>query len=130
VLLAACGGEPAEERLRQRIDAMQAAMEERRPADFMDGVAADFGGNDGMDRAALHNFLRAQVLRNAALGATRGPTSVEIRGDRAEVRFDVVLTGGAGRMMPERARALSVTSGWRDVDGEWQVYYAEWKPVF
>ena len=49
----ACSRTPPEQRLRGQLSAMQQALEERRAADFMDGVAEDFAGNRGMDRAAL-----------------------------------------------------------------------------
>jgi hypothetical protein len=129
-LLAGCREEPAEARLRARIDSMQQAVEERRMSDFIEGVAPDFAGNNAMDRTSLHSLLRVHALRNQAIGATRGPLQLEILGDRATVEFELLLTGSEHRVMPDRARALSITSGWRDVDGEWQVFYAEWEPIF
>jgi hypothetical protein len=128
LLLGACSREPAEVRLRATIDAMQAAAIERRPGDFMEQVADDFVGRDGMDRAALHNLLRVQLLRNAKIGASFGPLEIEMQEPRATVRFTLVLTGGSGGLLPERAQGYAITSGWREVDGEWQLFLAEWKP--
>ena len=127
-LLAACAKPPAEQRLRERIGAMQEAVAQRQVSDFMEGVADDFIGNGGIDRAALHNLVRLQVMRNASIGATMGPVTVEMQGERARVEFDVVLTGGAGGLLPERAQAYAIESGWREVDGEWVVFAAEWEP--
>ena len=124
--LAGCGSEPAEQRLRSTIDAMELAAVERRPGDFMDSVAADFVGNGNIDRAAMHNLLRAQLLRNAEIGVTRGPLEVELQGDRATVRFKLVATGGSGGLLPERAQGYDITSGWRDEDGEWKLFLAVW----
>ncbi|UWX04587.1 hypothetical protein H1235_07725 [Pseudoxanthomonas sp. NC8] len=93
----------------------------------MDGVAEDFGGNAGMDRAALQQLVRAQILVNADLGLTLGPAEVQLQGERATVRFSAVATGG-GRLLPDRAQAQEVTSGWRDENGQWRLYYAEWRP--
>ncbi|MBB5208260.1 nuclear transport factor 2 family protein [Chiayiivirga flava] len=129
MLLAGCGRAPAEERLRDRFEAMRTAMLERRPGDFMDGVAEDFVGEGNADRAALHNILRAQLLRNSSLGATIGPLDIVVDGDRATMQFTMVLTGGAGGFIPERANGWSVKSGWRDGDDGWQVYFAQWEPV-
>lgn len=126
--LAACSGSPDEARLRETIDAMQAAVQERRPGDFMDSVTEDFLGDGGLDRAAMHNLLRAQLLRNANIGATRGPLDIQLQGDRAVVDFSVVLTGGAGGLVPERAQGYSIHTGWRIEDGEWRVFLAEWDP--
>jgi hypothetical protein len=127
LLLAACSGEPAEQRLRDTIDAMQLAAIERRPGDFMESVAEDFIGEGSLDRAAMHNLLRAQLLRNKEIGATRGPLDIELQGDRATVRFKLVVTGGAGGLLPERAQGYDITSGWRDEDGEWRLFLVEWK---
>ena len=127
-LLAACARTPPEQRLREQLGAMQAALEERRAGDFMDGVAADFSGNGGIDRAALQQVVRAQLLANASVGLTLGPADVQLQGDRATVRFSAVATGGQGRFLPERANAWELTTGWRDEDGQWRLYYADWKP--
>ena len=128
-LLAGCAREPAEQRLRTTIDELEAAVIERRPGDFMERVAVDFVGDQGLDRAAMHNLLRAQLLRNAKIGVTRGPLDVQMQGERATVKFKLVLTGGAGGLVPERAQGYAVTSGWRDVDGEWELFLAEWEPA-
>lgn len=125
--LSSCGVEPPEERLRTRLGDMQTAMVERRPGDFMEGVAEDFTGNTGMDRAALQALLRVQMLRNSRIGVMTGPLDIAISGDRATVRFSAVLTGGDGGLLPERARAYQVTSGWREERGQWLLYYAAWE---
>lgn len=125
--IAGCRSEPAEQRLRDTIDAMQAAVVERRPADFMEHVTDDFIGNQGYDRAALHNMLRVQTLRNAEIGATRGPLDIQMQGERATVRFKLVATGGAGGLLPERAQGYAITSGWREEGGEWMLFLAEWE---
>src|SRR5690606_6752451 len=48
--LAACSTAPPEQRLRERIASMQAAIEAGESGGFMDGVADDFVGEGGMDR--------------------------------------------------------------------------------
>ena len=123
-----CSRSPPEQRLREQLGRMQAALEQRQPRDFMEGVAADFAGNGGMDRAALQQAVRAQVLVNADIGLTLGPAQVELQGDRATVRFSAVASGGSGRWVPDRVQAWEIVSGWREEDGQWRLYYAEWTP--
>ncbi len=94
----------------------------------MEGVAADFVGNEGMDRAALHNLMRAQVLGNSTIGVTTGPVEIDMKSDQATLRFTALLAGGSGRFIPDSAQTYSITSGWRLEDGQWRVYYAQWKP--
>ena len=126
-LLAGCSKPPAEERLRARIGQMQDAIVARDVSAFMDGVAEDFIGSGNLDRAALQQVVRLQVMRNASIGATMGPITVELQGERAIIDFKVVLTGGTGGLLPERAQGYDIHSGWRDGDDGWQVYHAEWK---
>jgi len=54
--LVACKRDTPEVALRIQLAQMQAAVGERRAGDFMQAVASGFSGNDGMDRAALHNL--------------------------------------------------------------------------
>lgn len=126
-LLSACRQDTPEAALREKLAQMQTAASERRVAEFMEAVASDFAGNAGMDRAALHNMLRLQMLRNSAVGVSIGPLQIEIKGNSATVRMHVVLTGGSGTRLPDSAQAYAITSGWRLEAGQWRVYYADWE---
>ncbi len=127
-VLAACARTPDEERIRAAMDAMQEALENGRPGDFMEHVAEDFTGAEGRaDRESLHNLLRAQVLGNAHIGITRGPADIEISGDRATVRVTATVTGGNARWLPERGSVWAITSGWRKTGGTWHCFNAQWE---
>ena len=125
--LVACAGDTPEAQLRQQFDAMQVAVEAGKASDFIEGVSADFIGEDGIDRAALHNMVRAHTLMNARIGATTGPLDVNVDGDNAEVAFDVLLTSSSGRLLPNQAGTYRVTTAWRREDGDWRVYHARWE---
>ncbi|MEZ5465215.1 MAG: nuclear transport factor 2 family protein [Lysobacteraceae bacterium] len=125
--LAACSTAPPEQRLRERIASMQAAIEAGESGGFMDGVADDFVGEGGMDRRQLRGLIAAQLLRAKEVGVS--VVSMEVRmlaGDRqAEVELDVLLTGGAG-LLPDRASTYGIRTGWCDGDDGWQVISADW----
>ncbi len=127
--LASCSPEPPEARLRERIAGMQQALEAREVAKFMAGVADDFSGETGLDRKGLHNLLRVQMLRHAAIGVTLGPLDLSLHGERATVKFSVMATGGSGGLLPDSARPWVVESHWRDGADGWQVFLAEWEPM-
>ena len=128
MMLASCSGDTPEAQLRQQFDAMQAAVEAGKPSDFIEGVSADFTGEEGIDRAALHNMVRAQTLMNARIGATTGPLDVKVDGENAEVAFNILLTSSSGRFLPSQAGTYRVTTAWRREDGDWRVYNARWEP--
>ncbi len=126
--LVACARPAPEQQLRDQFAALQQAVEQRRPADAMDGVAEDFSGPGSMDRAALHNLLRAQLLARDSIGVTTGPLEIELQDDTATVRFDALLTGaGRGRWLPDSAQSYRVTTGWRRDGDDWRLYYAQWQ---
>ncbi|WP_369975301.1 nuclear transport factor 2 family protein [Xanthomonas bundabergensis] len=124
--LPGCQRDSAEQRLRKDMAALQEAVEEHRLRDAMAGVADDFAGEAGMDRAALHNLLRAQFLANARIGVNTGPLSIALQGDDATVRFDAVVSGGDARLLPERMQRYEVVTGWREQDGRWRLRHAQW----
>lgn len=125
-----CGRKPPEQQLRQTIAAMQEGVEAGKPNDFMKAVSEDFVGNEGLDRAGLERLLKGQLLLNAKVRTQTGPLQVELgEGGTATVRFTVLLTGGNGGLLPERGQMQDVVTGWREHDGDWQVYSADWKPV-
>lgn len=128
ILCTACARPSDETQIRDALTAMQGAVEAGKPADFMAHVAEDFTGEGGtLDRAALHNLLRAQALANAHIGVTFSAVEVELQGDRATVRMTVALTGGNGRWIPERGSIHRIESGWRKQDGDWRCINAQWE---
>lgn len=128
-VVSACHRDSSEAALRAQLQKMQSAAGEGRIGDFMEGVTGDFAGNEGMDRAALHNLLRMRALAKSNLSVTTSPLQIQMQGAQANVRFDAILTGGGGRFLPDSAQTCSITSGWRIEKGEWRVYYAQWEPM-
>jgi ketosteroid isomerase-like protein len=127
-LLAACSRTPDDERIRQTIAAMQQAMEQREPRTFMAHVADDFVGRSAdFDRNALHNLLRAEVLRNDDIGVMLGPIDVDVQGDRASVRVTATFTGGSGGLLPEHGAIYAIDSGWRKEGSQWRCINARWE---
>lgn len=128
VFLIACAGTPDEQQIRDSIGQMQEAMQEKQPRDFMRRVADDFTGAGGsVDREALHNLLRAQVIGNTSIGVTLGPLDIDVQDQRATVRVTATLTGGNGRWIPERGAVYVITSGWRKDSDEWVCLNAQWE---
>ncbi len=128
LLLAACSRTPDETRIRNAITAMESAVETRNPRDFMAYVTEDFIGQDSsFDRAALHNLLRAQFLRNEAVAVLTGPIDVTLQGGRATASMTVTLTGGSGGLLPERGAIYDVETGWKKVDGDWRCLSVRWQ---
>jgi hypothetical protein len=126
--IAACSRTPDDQQIRANIKSMQAAVESRSPRDFLRFVTADFTGNENaVDRDALGDLLRVEVLRNEQVGVTLGPIEIDLQGDRATVHVTATLTGGKGGLIPERGAIYSITSGWRREGRDWRCYTASWE---
>ena len=129
VLLAAagCARTPPEDALRARIGELQQAIESREPSAIADVLAEDFIGEGSLDRDGARRLATLQFMRRDSVGVALGPLEVQMHGDdRATVRTTAVLAGGASRLLPDGARVYRVDSGWRVVDGEWQLASARW----
>ena len=126
LLLGACTGTPPEQRLREAMASMQAAIEQRDAAALADHLADDFVGPDGMDRDGARRMAMVMLRRHRNVGVTLGPPDIELQDGHATVRFAAVLTGGSG-VLPESARVQDVTTGWRDEGGAWRLTSADWE---
>ena len=126
--LTACARKPDEQRLRETIAAMQSAVEQSKPRDFIARVATDFTGNEGsVDRDGLGNILRVAALRNEKIGVTIGPIAVQLQGERATADLTATLTGGSGGLLPERGAIYAIHSAWKKDGAEWRLYNATWE---
>ena len=131
VLLAcnACSRESPEQALRLQVDAMQSAMEARDAGDVHALLAEDFVGNDGLDRRGARQLAAGVFLRHRNVAARFGPVRVDMRGQGdAIARFTVLATGGSGGLLPDSGQVFDVETGWRLVDGQWQLLNARWTP--
>jgi hypothetical protein len=128
-LSASCARSDPEAALRGAVDALAAAIEARDPAAMQQHLAADFIGNDGLDRVGARRLAMGYALRHRDIGITIGPLDVEMAPAHATVRCQAILRGGSGRALPDSARIFDVESGWRMEDGEWKLASARWTPV-
>ena len=91
--LAACGRDTPEQAVRKQVDAIQAAIDARDAGAVHDLLAAEFVGNDGMDRRAVRQLAAAVFLRHRDVNAKVGPVDVELRGESdAIARFSSMST--------------------------------------
>ncbi len=126
-MLAGCARSDPEQALCEQLEDMETALQQHQPNRFLEHLSEDFAGNGGMDRAALQQFLRLQMLGNSRIGITSGPKEVVLHGDdAATVSFEAVVTGGNGRWLPDGINRVALVTGWRYRDGRWQVQHAEW----
>ncbi len=129
VALCACTRTTPEQQLRATVSALQAGIEARDAGAIRDVLADDFFGPEGLDREGAVRMAQVLFLRHRAIGVTiAGPLEVRMQPGHASVGFDVALTGGSGRVLPDAARLYGVETGWRLQDGDWRLTSATWTP--
>ncbi|WP_343230898.1 nuclear transport factor 2 family protein [Thermomonas sp.] len=115
--------------MRAQVAALQAAIDARDAGEVEALLAADFVGNDGIDRRGAKQLAAAVFLRHRDVAAKVGPVSVELRGETdAIATFSVLATGSSGGLLPEQGQVYQFQTGWRLVDGEWKLLNASWTP--
>jgi len=127
LLAAACSRPPDEVRIRSAIEAMKAAAEARKAAGVLEYLADDFTGNNGeVDRDGLARLLKMHFLQRDAIGVDIGAIAIDIDGDRATAKFEIVLSDGSGRWLPSGRETYAIISGWRRDGSGWICYNATW----
>ncbi len=127
-MLACCASTAPEEALRARVAALEAAVDARDAGALGDFLADDFIGPGGMDDTGARRLAQGMFLRYRDVGTRLGPLAVELQDRHATVRFDAVVTGGAGALLPQSGQVYDVTTAWRLEGGEWRLVSAEWSP--
>lgn len=127
-VLASCHRTPAEQQIRQSIDAAATAARANDVSGVLAVVGDDFTGNDGdIDKRGLHQLLAVRALRQDKTGVLVGPVAFERKGDRIVASFNLVLTGGKpGDLLPEQSAVYAMTTAWRREGGAWVCYNATW----
>ena len=128
LLLVGCTAPAPEQALRVAMGELQAAIQARESAVFEDRLARDFIGPQGLDREGARRMAQALYLRHRDIGIIIGPIEVALQEQHATVRFDAVLTGGSGGLLPDSGRIYAVTTGWSMEDNEWRMTSAQWEP--
>lgn len=126
--LASCHRAPAEQQIRQAIDAGATAARANDPSGMLAVVSDDFIGNDGdLDKRGLRQLLALRALRQDRTGVLVGPVSFEHEGDRIVAKFNLVLTGGRpGDLLPDQSAIYAMTTAWRREGSHWRCYSAGW----
>ena len=127
--LAGCADRPPpEQRLRESMRQLQAAIDARDASAIEVQLADDFVGPESMDRAGARRLAVASFLRYRSTWVRFGKIDIQLQDGHARVRFEAALGGGAGQPLPEAAQWYSVQTGWREQAGEWRMTSAQWRP--
>ena len=128
-----CHRTPAEQVIRDTIDAMHQAGEKHDIDGVIVPMSDDFAARDddnelNADRKDFKRYLTLlQMQEGGSLHATLGPLTIALQGtDRATADFTMLVTGGNG-LLPSDGQMEQVHTGWRLDGSKWELISAEWK---
>ncbi|WP_343262949.1 nuclear transport factor 2 family protein [Luteimonas qiangzhengi] len=121
-----CARTEPEEALRQAVAEVQQSIESRDAGTLRRYLAEDFIGPGAMDRDQARRTAALYMMQHQSVGLTMGPLEIQLQEPHATVRFSAALTGGAGRLLPDRANLYQVETGWRMEGGDWKITSAKW----
>ncbi|MCF7220321.1 nuclear transport factor 2 family protein [Marilutibacter chinensis] len=128
LLAAGCRRDDPEAALLATLVDVQTALEKRDAAALGGALAADFVGPEGLDADGAERMARAMFLRYRNVDVSVGPPAVAMTGGHATVKFEAMLTGGQGRILPDAVRVYSIESGWRLEGDDWRLTSIHWEP--
>ena len=129
LLLVACSEQPAEEAVRENIQAAQKALEEKNTREALSYLKSDFLGNGYLEKSEVRRILVAQFLQHKNINVVFSSLDVE---HSEELPYQTRMTGlvavtGAENFLPDDGRLLSVSGIWRLVDDEWRLESLDWQ---
>lgn len=133
LLLGGCGKAPppgAEAAISQHIEEMAEGIRNRRSGDVHTHLAEDFQldqGNQSMTRDDARRMMTAIFMRHRNISVNLTNIRVELdsgSSSRASARFNALVTGGSGGILPDTAQLYRVESDWQLIDGEWMLVSA------
>jgi hypothetical protein len=122
----ACSGPPSDElQLRQGLEAMADALEQKERAAFMAYLSPDFVAQGRLRRGDVDGLLRLHFRQREDIDVDIRNLRLQLFSGTAELRFEARLSG-TSRLLPAGGRWRQVRSGWRKEEGGWLLVRAEW----
>lgn len=142
IICASCAKPPAEQQIRNRLDGLKQAIEDKNTDKIISHLDDDFQAFETMaikknqqayyhklDKKQLRKIIIVYFLRYKNINVNFTAIHVEldpIYSNKAEVKTSALITG-AGGLLPENGRLFAVVSKWHYIDDDWYMSELEWR---
>ena len=133
-LISACSDDPSspEQQVRNTLDLMQQAAQERSMSDFMDHIADNYSDHRGNDKAAIRRIMQFLFLRNQSINIFTLIHSIDIQNNIAAVELSAAMAARGVDLTQENNRLKADTHRFSAVleqsnSSEWQIKSVSWK---
>ncbi|MCG6975384.1 MAG: hypothetical protein LJE56_03120 [Acidiferrobacterales bacterium] len=128
ICLAGCSKTPDEQLIRNAIDEIETAVQNRQTQPVLKHLAEGFRGPQDMNVRQVRQLMAAHYFRNRNINVVLAGMRIQINGIDASVNFNAVVTGGAGTL-PDQLQYYDVETVWRKMDDDWRIIRADWSPA-
>ena len=115
-----------ESMIKEQIEHLEAAIETHNRSDFMSIIDSEYQDKLNSNRKSLQTMLLGLFFRYKDISVFSSAHEFNIMQIRAEVRSQIVITGGHG-LIPDKARHYQLKSCWKKESGEWLLYCLDWQ---
>ena len=126
--LTGCSKTPDEQLIREAIDQIETAVQNRQTQPVLKRLAEGFRGPQDMNVRQVRQLMAAHYIRNRNINVVLAGMRIQINGIDASVNFNAVVTGGVGTL-PDQLQYYDVETVWRKIDGDWRIIRADWSPA-
>lgn len=126
--LTGCSKTPDEQLIREAIDEIETAVQDRQTQPVIQRLAEGFRGPQDMNVRQVRQLMAAHYFRNRNINVVLAGMRIQINGIDASVNFNAVVTGGVGTL-PDQLQYYDVETVWRKIDGDWRIIRADWSPA-
>jgi hypothetical protein len=126
--LTGCSKTPDEQLIREAIDEIETAVQDRQTQPVIKRLAEGFRGPQDMNVRQVRQLMAAHYFRNRNINVVLAGMRIQINGIDASVNFNAVVTGGVGTL-PDQLQYYDVETVWRKIDGDWRINRADWSPA-
>lgn len=133
LLLSACSDDPTspEQQVRDTLNAIELAAQERSMSDFMDYIADDYSDHQGNDKDAVKRIVQLMFLRNQSINIFTLIRSINVDDKIAAVELSAAMASRGVDLTQETNRLKADTHQFSVVlqqdDDEWLVSSVSWQ---
>lgn len=114
--------------IRQRLQQMVTAVENRQATGFLEGIHKDFLGQGTLHKANLAGLLLLQFRQHAVISVRLSDVEIQLDSEQRATTTLVAQVSGQGGWLGT-GRNLHIQSRWQKVENDWQVERARWQTV-
>lgn len=129
ILLSACSNPlPDEQQIRNAIDQIQRASDDKKLAQLMHYFHKEFIGRRHMSRRDFQAHIFYHFQANPRVRVYVSNIEIRIEEKMALVSCHILVTGSQ-KTLPNKGRLYRIDSAWQKQNGEWWVKQADWDDV-